>query len=210
MRRWMIALLVVAAACGSEATPQRQHVETERAEVLGSTREKGGKVVPLEAQAAPIVAANHVVWRRAHVERLYREAAAVIEAVQQAEAAAVAQEAPTPTTAAASSSSVDTSYWSTDEPIPSGWEPGTLNGYPCGGDLPPCHVMRDESGGNPNAVNWGGCNGNNCYGLWQFSGEWDCKLGQRCGIATWTVDEQNAAARALWAGGAGCSNWVTC
>jgi hypothetical protein len=111
------------------------------------------------------------------------------------------------TSAPTTTSAVDTSYWGGASGYPSGNEPGFVNGYPCGGDLPPCSVLAGESGGNPHAVNWGGCGGNNCYGLWQFSGEWACDLGLPCDLLTATVEQQNAAARTLFAGGAGCGNW---
>lgn len=88
----------------------------------------------------------------------------------------------------------------------------SLNGYPCGAvhDLPPCWVMRRESGGNPNAYNPTGCSGYGCYGLWQFSGEWRCHFGLSCDIAAWTPEEQTHAARTLWNHGAGCRNWAAC
>lgn len=88
----------------------------------------------------------------------------------------------------------------------------SLNGYPCGAvhDLPPCWVMRRESGGNPNAYNRTGCSGYGCYGLWQFSGEWRCHFGLSCDIAAWTPEEQTHAARTLWNHGAGCRNWAAC
>lgn len=87
---------------------------------------------------------------------------------------------------------------------------GSINGYPCGGDLPPCYVLDHESGGDPTAYNPGGCNNHGCYGLWQFSGEWAGKLGLPSDIASATVDQQNNAARILWDGGRGCSNWGAC
>lgn len=81
---------------------------------------------------------------------------------------------------------------------------------PCGGDLPPCSVAHDESGGSYTAFNATGCDGRGCYGKWQFSGEWACKLGLPCDLSTATPEQQDAAARTLWAGGAGCSNWAAC
>ncbi len=81
---------------------------------------------------------------------------------------------------------------------------------PCGGDLPPCHVKQRESGGNYNAINPTGCGGRGCFGAWQFSGEWACKLGLPCDLATATPEQQDEAARILWRGGAGCSNWAAC
>lgn len=87
---------------------------------------------------------------------------------------------------------------------------GQVNGYPCGGDLPPCWVLERESGGDPNAVNPTGCGGYTCGGLWQFDPRtWDGYAGYAYAQdAPWEV--QNEKARALWAGGAGCSHWAAC
>ncbi len=93
-----------------------------------------------------------------------------------------------------------------------------LNGAACGGDLPPCWVLQRESRGNPDAYNPSGCvqtdrEGNTyrgCYGLWQFGVVTFRGLGYS-GVATdYGADVQNEAARRLWAGGAGCSNWAAC
>lgn len=82
---------------------------------------------------------------------------------------------------------------------------------PCGGgDYPPCSVAQRESGGNYNAVNWGGCGGSNCYGKWQFSGEWAGQLGLPTDLQNATPAQQDEAARLLWNGGAGCGNWAAC
>lgn len=83
------------------------------------------------------------------------------------------------------------------------------NGH-CGGDLPPCWVLDRESGhndGDPNtydinAYNPTGCGGAGCYGKWQ------CDPSSCDG--TGTEEEQDAEARRLWNGGAGCSNWAAC
>ena len=83
-------------------------------------------------------------------------------------------------------------------------------GDACGGDLPPCSVKARESGGDYNAYNPTGCGGRGCYGAWQFSGEWAGKLGLPLDLSTATPEQQDAAARALWANGAGCSNWDAC
>lgn len=80
----------------------------------------------------------------------------------------------------------------------------------CGGDLPPCYVMQRESGGDYSAVNPTGCGGNGCYGRWQFSGAWAGKLGLPSDLSTATPEQQDEAARQLWNGGAGCSNWGAC
>lgn len=81
---------------------------------------------------------------------------------------------------------------------------------PCGGDLPPCWVVATESGGDYNAVNWSGCGGRGCYGKWQFSGEWACKLGLPCDLLTATPEQQDEAARILFDNGRGCRNWDAC
>lgn len=81
---------------------------------------------------------------------------------------------------------------------------------PCGGDLPPCYVKQRESGGNYNAYNATGCGGKGCFGAWQFSGEWAGKLGLPLDLRLATPEQQDNAARILWAGGRGCSNWAAC
>lgn len=87
---------------------------------------------------------------------------------------------------------------------------GTVNGYPCGGDLPPCWVLTVESHGNPRAINHTGCHGRGCYGLWQFDPlTWGGFGGfSRADLAPPGV--QNEKARQTWAGGRGCSNWGAC
>lgn len=81
---------------------------------------------------------------------------------------------------------------------------------PCGGAYPPCSVVENESGGDYGAYNPGGCGGRGCFGKWQFSGEWACRLGLPCDLASATPQQQDEAARILWNGGAGCSNWSAC
>lgn len=85
-------------------------------------------------------------------------------------------------------------------------EAGTVNGYPCGGSLPPCRVLACESGGNPTAQN----PTSSASGLWQVL------------VSTWggfggypeawlaPADVQNEHARILWAGGRGASHWASC
>ena len=86
----------------------------------------------------------------------------------------------------------------------------------CGGDLPPCSVMRRESGGNPNAYNPRGCGGRGCYGKWQFDPRtWDSAAraaGRPDLVGNYlpSEDDQDAVARHLWAGGRGCSHWAAC
>lgn len=82
---------------------------------------------------------------------------------------------------------------------------------PCGGtDYPPCYRVQSESRGDYNAYNPTGCGGRGCYGKWQFSGEWACKLGLPCDLRFATPAEQDNAARLLWNHGTGCSNWSAC
>lgn len=76
----------------------------------------------------------------------------------------------------------------------------------CGGDLPPCWVMNRESGGNIRAQN----PTSTASGKWQFL---DSTWGGYGGYASaYLAPEsvQDAKARALWAGGAGCSHWSAC
>lgn len=80
----------------------------------------------------------------------------------------------------------------------------------CGGDLPPCWVMRRESGGDPRAVNPTGCGGRGCYGKWQFDPRtWANFSGySRADLAPESV--QDTKARQLWNHGAGCAHWSAC
>lgn len=89
--------------------------------------------------------------------------------------------------------------------------PATTGLEPCGGgDYPPCSVVQRESRGSYTAINPTGCGGYGCFGKWQFSGEWAGKLGLPVDIAAATPAQQDEAARELWSGGAGCSNWAAC
>ena len=83
---------------------------------------------------------------------------------------------------------------------------GTVNGYPCGGSLPPCYVLYRESRGNPTAQN----PRSSASGLWQFvHGTWNHYKGyNEAKYAPWQV--QNEKARWLWAGGRGCAHWRAC
>lgn len=89
---------------------------------------------------------------------------------------------------------------------------GTVGeGVPCGGsDLPPCWRVTIESRGTWNAYNPTGCSGTGCFGPYQFGGFWAGKLGLPGDLTTTTHDQWVNAARELWAGGTGCSNWAAC
>jgi Transglycosylase-like domain len=74
----------------------------------------------------------------------------------------------------------------------------------CGGDLPPCSVMQRESGGNIRAEN----PSSSASGKWQFiDGTWN-GYGGYSHAADAPEEVQDAKARALWAGGAGCGHWT--
>lgn len=89
----------------------------------------------------------------------------------------------------------------------------------CGEILPPCWVMNEESGGSYTAVSPSSfCGGRGCYGKWQFdpttSDYVATALGwpELVGVTAdrWPPGHQDAGARWLWAGGAGCSHWNAC
>jgi hypothetical protein len=80
----------------------------------------------------------------------------------------------------------------------------------CGGSLPPCWVLRRESGGNIRAVNATGCGGRGCFGKWQFDPRTSKGLGYALTMDQYSEGVQDTAARTLWAGGSGCSHWAAC
>jgi hypothetical protein len=88
----------------------------------------------------------------------------------------------------------------------SGASAGQVNGYPCGGDLPPCWVLERESGGDPTAQN----PTSTASGLWQFlDGTW-AGYGGYAKARHAPPDVQNEKARITWAGGSGCFHWSAC
>lgn len=83
---------------------------------------------------------------------------------------------------------------------------GAINGYPCGGQLPPCWVLNRESHGNPLAEN----PSSTASGLWQFlDSTWAGYAGVSHASHASPLS-QNERAASLWAGGAGCSHWQAC
>jgi hypothetical protein len=77
-------------------------------------------------------------------------------------------------------------------------------GLDCGGSLPSCSTMANESrgpgypnGGDPTAVNETGCGGRGCYGKWQFDPLTSASLGYDKTMDQYPVDVQDQAARDL-------------
>lgn len=76
----------------------------------------------------------------------------------------------------------------------------------CGGDLPPCYVMMRESGGNIRAQN----PSSTASGKWQFLDSTWAGYGGYSSAYLAPESVQDARARELWAGGAGCGHWNAC
>lgn len=76
----------------------------------------------------------------------------------------------------------------------------------CGGDLPPCYVMMRESGGNIRARN----PSSSASGKWQFISSTWAGFGGYAEAYLAPESVQDAKARQLWAGGAGCGHWNAC
>lgn len=125
----------------------------------------------------------------------YLHALAVADVVRliEAQEAAAATAAPIPSPATSAPVSSPTAAW-----------PASL--YPCGGDLPPCYVKQRESGGDYNAQN----PTSSASGAWQFlDSTWNGYGGYSRAVYA-PPDVQDAKAREVWAGGAGCSHWSAC
>lgn len=94
-----------------------------------------------------------------------------------------------------------------------GRTPGIVQGQACGGDLPPCYVMKREStskaypgGGDPHIWN----PNSSASGKWQFiRGTWGNFKGYR-NAADAPAYIQDQKARIVWNMGRGCSNWRAC
>lgn len=99
---------------------------------------------------------------------------------------------------------------------------GEIRGFPCGGDLPPCWVLRRESMMAVDPVRvWNGncylpfaatgqCGASTASGLWQFLRSTWNGFGGYLNAADAPVHVQNEKARLTWAQGAGCSHWAAC
>lgn len=97
--------------------------------------------------------------------------------------------------------------------------PTDMVGVQCGGDLPPCWVLKRESGGDPRIWNgrcymptgsYGQCGRSSASGLWQFLRSTWAGFGGYVNAADAPVEVQNEKARQVWAGGRGCSHWAAC
>jgi Transglycosylase-like domain len=88
------------------------------------------------------------------------------------------------------------------EPAPA---PASSSGR-CGGELPPCYVMRCESGGDLDAEN----PRSSASGKWQFiDSTWD-GYGGYAHASDAPEHVQDERARQVWAGGDGASHWEQC
>jgi hypothetical protein len=79
---------------------------------------------------------------------------------------------------------------------------------PCGGDLPPCYVKMRESGGDYSARN--NSEPGAACGAWQIIGSTWAGYGGYSEACAAPPAVQDAKARELWAGGAGCAHWSAC
>lgn len=80
---------------------------------------------------------------------------------------------------------------------------GSVNGHPCGGNLPNCCTLTHESDGqnvaNPNS---------SASGYWQFlTSTFDNVTGLSGPAMSYSASVQDSAAVRLYAGGAGWENW---
>lgn len=88
----------------------------------------------------------------------------------------------------------------------SGADSWPVSMQPCGGDLPPCYVKARESGGDYSAQN----PSSSASGAWQFLDSTWAGFGGYSRAVFAPPDVQDARARELWAGGAGCGHWSAC
>jgi len=84
--------------------------------------------------------------------------------------------------------------------------PGQVNGHACGEPLPPCWVLRRESGGDIRSTD----PRSTASGKWAFlNGTWGNFGGyHRAMYAPESVQDEKA--RLLWNHGRGCSHWSAC
>lgn len=81
----------------------------------------------------------------------------------------------------------------------------------CEGKVIPAHIVMRESRCNYGSVNWGGCGGNNCYGMYQIDGRHWTSWGNTpgaCSDLNWEVSaEQDECANRLSSGGTNLRPW---
>lgn len=121
--------------------------------------------------------------------------------------AATTTTAPPPPPTTARPAPKPTAPPTTRAPAPPVTQPPAQQGSgACGGDLPPCYVMMRESGGNIRAKN----PSSSASGKWQFIDSTWAGYGGYSRAMDAPEAVQDAKARALWAGGRGCSHWSAC
>lgn len=151
---------------------------------------------------AEIEKLNTAIWVGTTNERIWNDELARQEAERQAEAARQAELDRQAEAARQEAAQRATTTAPAPASVPAA-EQGTGR---CGGDLPPCYVMMRESGGDIRAQN----PSSSASGKWQFiRGTWAGFGGySEAYLAPESV--QDAKARQLWAGGAGCGHWSAC
>jgi hypothetical protein len=145
-------------------------------------------------------------WRDAE----YSAAFDAFQAAEQAEAdrlAAIEAQAEADRQAeAARQAAATTTTTAAPAPAPAPAAAAAYGSGACGGDLPPCYVMMRESGGNITAQN----PTSTASGKWQFIDSTWAGFGGYAKARYAPESVQDAKARQLWAGGAGCSHWSAC
>lgn len=117
-----------------------------------------------------------------------------------------AEHAPPPTTTTTAAPVKKAAAKAAPRQAPRSYTPAEQGDGRCGGDLPPCHVMGRESGGNIRAKN----PSSSASGKWQFlDSTWQGYGGYPRAMDA-PEDVQDGRARQLWGGGSGCSHWSAC
>lgn len=82
----------------------------------------------------------------------------------------------------------------------------------CEGKVIPAYIIMRESRCNYGSVNWGGCGGNNCYGMYQIDGRHWSSWGNTpgaCSDLNWEVSaDQDECANRLSSGGSNLRPWA--
>lgn len=189
------AMLVVAACGGSDGTPRPERVSLPTTTARVAT---GAELDELRAQVADL--RSEQVKSNADQVHLHEKVDAYVERASRSR------------TTARSSPKVLAAF-----PADRG-----ATSSRCGGDLPPCYVMERESSGDLRIwnggcyapVGWNGsrspCGGSTASGKWQIIRTTWARYGGFLNAADAPEDVQDAKARALWAGGRGCSHWSAC